>query len=42
MEEDKGQILLYQPQAERRIKVMLQGEAVWICLDQIAELFLRN
>ena len=43
MEEDKGQILLYQPpDGESRIEVAMQGEAVWLCLDQMAELFQRN
>ena len=43
MEEDKGQILLYQtPDGESRIEVTLQGETVWLSLDQMAELFQRN
>ena len=43
MIEDKGQILLYQtPDGESRIEVRLQGETVWLSLDQIAELFQRN
>ena len=43
MEQDKGQILLYQtPDGESRIEVMLQGETVWLSLDQMAELFQRN
>ena len=43
MKEDKGQILLYQtPDGESRIEVTLQGETVWLSLDQIAELFQRN
>ena len=41
--EDKGQILLYQtPDGETRIEVRLQGETVWLNLDQMAELFQRN
>ena len=41
--EDKGQILLYQtPDGETRIEVRLQGETVWLSLDQMAELFQRN
>ena len=41
--EDKGQILLYQtPDGESRIEVRLQGETVWLNLDQMAELFQRN
>ena len=43
MEENKGQILLYQtPDGESRIEVTLQGETVWLSLDQMAELFQRN
>ena len=43
MIEDKGQILLYQtPDGESRIGVRLQGETVWLSLDQMAELFQRN
>ncbi|MBR5060591.1 MAG: virulence RhuM family protein [Prevotella sp.] len=43
MEEDRGQILLYQtPDGESRIEVRLQGETVWLSLDQMAELFQRN
>ena len=43
MAKDKGQILLYQtPDGESRIEVRLQGETVWLSLDQMAELFQRN
>ena len=43
MEENKGQILLYQtPDGEARIEVRLEGETVWLNLEQIAELFQRN
>ena len=43
MDKDKGQILLYQtPDGELRIEVTLQGETVWLSLDQMAELFQRN
>ncbi len=43
MNEDKGQILLYQtPDGDSRIEVRLQGETVWLSLDQMAELFQRN
>lgn len=42
-EKDKGQILLYQTSdGESRIEVRLQGETVWLSLDQMAELFQRN
>ena len=43
MNGDKGQILLYQtPDEDSRIEVRLQGETVWLNLDQMAELFQRN
>ena len=43
MEDNKGQILLYQtPDEESRIEVRLEGETVWLSLDQMAELFQRN
>lgn len=43
MNEDKGQILLYQtPDGDSRIEVRLQGETVWLNLDQMAELFQRD
>lgn len=43
MDKNKGQILLYQtPDGESRIEVTLQGETVWLSLDQMAELFQRN
>ena len=43
MEENKGQILLYQtPDGKSRIDVRLEGETVWLNLEQMAELFQRN
>ena len=40
---DKGQFLLYQtPDGESKIEVKLQDDTVWLSLDQMAELFLRN
>ena len=43
MEENKGQILLYQTSdGESRIEVRLEGETVWLNLEQMAELFQRN
>lgn len=43
MANDKGQILLYQtPDGESRVEVRLQGETVWLSLEQMAELFQRN
>ena len=43
MEENKGQISLYQtPDGEARIEVRLEGETVWLNMEQMAELFQRN
>ena len=43
MEENKGQILLYQTvDGESRIEVTLCNNTVWLTLDQMAELFQRN
>ena len=42
MDKEKGQILLCQtPDGESRMEVTLQGETVWLSLDQMAELFQR-
>lgn len=42
-QENLGQMLLYQtPDGVSRIEVHLQGETVWLNLDQMAELFQRN
>jgi len=39
-EENKGQIILYQTEdGQTRLEVQLQGETVWLSLDQMAELF---
>ena len=43
MEDNRGQILLYQtPDGESHIEVRLEGETVWLNLEQMAELFQRN
>ena len=43
MGDKSGQILLYQtPDGESRIEVRLEGETVWLNLEQMAELFQRN
>jgi len=42
-EDNKGQIILYQTEdGQTRLEVQLQGETVWLSLDQMAELFQRN
>lgn len=41
--EEKGSIILYTtPDGDSKIEVTLQGETVWLTLDQMAELFQRN
>ena len=43
MEENRELILLYQtPDGESRIEVRLEGETIWLNLEQMAELFQRN
>ena len=43
MEDQKGEIILYQTEdGKSRIEVRLQGDTVWLNLDQLAELFQRN
>lgn len=43
MEDHKGEIILYQTEdGKSRIEVRLQGDTVWLNLDQLAELFQRN
>ena len=43
MEDHKGEIIFYQTEdGESRIEVRLQGDTVWLNLDQLAELFQRN
>lgn len=39
----KGEIILYTtPDGESKIEVTLEGETVWLTLDQMATLFQRN
>lgn len=39
----KGEIILYTiPDGESKIEVKLEGETVWLTLDQMATLFQRN
>lgn len=43
MNEDKGQIILYQTEdGETRLEVQLQEDTVWLSIDQMAELFQKN
>lgn len=42
-EMNKGNILLFQTEdGESKIEVTLNGDTVWLSLDQMAELFQRN
>ena len=39
----KGEVILYTtPDGESKIEVKLEGETVWLTLDQMATLFQRN
>ena len=38
-EEEKGEIVLYQPNDNIRLEVRLQDETVWLTQQQMAELF---
>lgn len=41
--ENKGQIVLFQTEdGQTKLEVQLQGETVWLSIDQMAELFQRN
>lgn len=41
--DDKGQIILFQTEdGQTKLEVQLQGETVWLTLDQMAMLFQRN
>lgn len=43
MEEDKGNIILYQTEdGETKLEVALRDDTVWLTADQMAELFQRN
>ena len=39
MEENKGEIVLYQPKGEVRLEVRVENETVWLTQAQMAELF---
>ncbi len=39
MEENKGEIVLYQPEGEVRLEVRVENETVWLTQAQMAELF---
>ena len=40
--ENKGEIILYQPDEAVRLEVRLEDETVWLTQAQMAELFQRN
>ena len=40
--ENKGEIILYQPNEEVRLEVRLENETVWLTQAQMAELFQRE
>jgi len=39
LSEEKGEIVLYQPNDNIRLEVRLQDETVWLTQQQMAELF---
>lgn len=39
MAEERGEIILYQPDDEVRLEVRLEEETVWLTQEQIATLF---
>jgi hypothetical protein len=39
MEDNKGEIVLYQPEGEVRLEVRVENETVWLTQAQMAELF---
>ena len=39
---DKGEIIIYQSDATLQLEVRMEGETVWLSLNQIAELFERD
>ncbi len=42
MEENKGEIVLYQPEGEIRLEVRIENETVWLNRQQLAVLFNRD
>ena len=40
--ENQGEIILYQPDNEVKLKVRLENETVWLNRGQLAELFARD
>lgn len=42
MTENKGEIILYQPDEEVKLEVRLEEDTVWLNRQQLAELFARN
>lgn len=42
MTENKGEIILYQPDEEVKLEVRLEEETVWLTQAQITELFQRD
>ena len=39
MEQNKGEIVMYQPDETIRLEVRMEGETVWLSQAQMAELF---
>ena len=42
MNTNQNEIILYQPDNSVELEVVLENETVWLSLDKMAELFLKN
>lgn len=42
MTENKGEIILYQPDEEVKLEVRLEEETVWLSIDEMSQLFARD
>lgn len=40
--EEKGEIILYQPDEAVRLEVRLENETVWLSIDEMSSLFGRD
>ena len=40
--ENRGEIILYQPDSEVRLEVRLENETVWLSIEEMSQLFGRD
>ena len=40
--ENRGEVILYQPDNEIKLEVRLEGETVWLSIEEMAQLFDRD